>query len=383
MPATKSTPPGTLPPETTGAPRGATPGQPSRTLSRLGLLNRADLALDGAILARLPFGSSIAATAVAVAAASAAAFFARGSMHVFTESLPCVIAALALGLLVPSWGVLIVIGDLVGEGAMLFVHARSLDGRTLAIVGGRAVVVWLLWLLCARVPLMSRAAGRQMLASRMRWGATRAIACLVMTSAAAALFAFIWTEALPTLIRPAFVWIGVMPPADATAIVQADARVIVATAAIVGAIAGLLLLASPSIEPARLPVRRGTTLARATWRCGVRPIILTVAMGGLITSWTQAAVIYACFLVLPIVGVIARRRLGIAHLLSRVPLPARVAVASVVAFGLASGLEFGALWFHRVGVPSLAPGLIAGLFAFGVLSPASVRTTVRPTVPRT
>ncbi|MGH9408811.1 MAG: hypothetical protein ACRD1V_05090, partial [Vicinamibacterales bacterium] len=251
----------------------------------------------------------------------------------------------------------------------------------LAMVGGRAVVVWLLWLLCARVPLMSRAAGRQMLASRMRWGATRAIACVVMTSAAAALFALIWTEALPTLIRPAFVWIGVVPPAAATAIVQANATVIIATAAIVGAIAGLLLVASPSIDSARPRARRGATLARATWRWGVRPIVLTGAMGGLITSWTQAAVIYTCFLLMPIVGAIAARRLGIAHLLSTVPLPVRVAVAAVAAFGLASALEFGALWFHRVGVPSLVPGLIAGLFAFAVLSPASARTPVRSTVP--
>lgn len=132
---------------------------------------------------------------------------------VYTESLLFLVVALAIGVFSPSAGLLLVVLHAVFD---LFVSSRELELKPfLPALAGRLVSFWLLFLLVVAIPVMSRAIVASTLGSTQpadrRLRVTLAFGSGALTAGA---LLFVWTQAVPYLIRPVFVWSVLYLPTD-------------------------------------------------------------------------------------------------------------------------------------------------------------------------
>lgn len=258
---------------------------------------------------------------------------------VFTESAPFILGAIAIGLFSPALGVLFVAVfgamDLVAAAAQVY-ELKPLPG---ALVG-RLVALWLLWLLVVEVPVLAR-----ILASSVRRLADSRIAVAAMSAVAAAGFTFLWTQAAAVLIRPVFTWSSLPSGVRLEAIqpIQIGGMVFAVAAGLIAAAValprgpgGLLYLdvaggrsgaGVPAVGPGALAVAVGRRLIVAG--------LLTVALGGLITTWLDAAVLFVALAgARPLARWIVQRS-AIGVVAERVPPIVRVALAIAVVYGVA------------------------------------------------
>ena len=152
---------------------------------------------------------------------------------VFTESYPFMLLALVIGMMSPSAGLLLLLlfipfDTLASWGATTDYYGQL--SPLLPALAGRAVSWWLLWLLVVAIPLMARSVPGATLAGRqprdpflrlvLAYGAGATIALILL---------WMWTAALPFLIRPVFAWTSLAVPTDqAVQPIQATGHVIIA-----------------------------------------------------------------------------------------------------------------------------------------------------------
>jgi hypothetical protein len=137
---------------------------------------------------------------------------------VYSESYIFMLLALAIGLLSPSAGLLLVLFhipfDIVAAYAATAGWYGQLEPLLPALVG-RAVSWWLLWLLAVAIPLMARGIPGAALASgQPRDPRLRLLVAYAGGGLAAAALVWMWTIALPYLIRPVFTWTSLGLPTD-------------------------------------------------------------------------------------------------------------------------------------------------------------------------
>jgi hypothetical protein len=139
---------------------------------------------------------------------------------VFTESYPFMLLALIIGMASPSAGLLLVMlhipFDLIASAGASSGFGYGQLEPLLPALAGRAVSWWLLWLLAVGVPLMARSIPGATLASRQpRDRFLRTVLAYAAGGVVAAVLLWMWTAALPFLVRPVFVWTSLGVPTDA------------------------------------------------------------------------------------------------------------------------------------------------------------------------
>ncbi|MDQ3881093.1 MAG: hypothetical protein M3295_08480, partial [Chloroflexota bacterium] len=239
-----------------------------------------------------------------------------GIHDVFTESIPFVVGALALGLLAPSLGVIVVLIHVVGDLVRTFVALPPGGApggvlNLLGIVGGRFVSYYLLWLLIVEVPLIARAVPWAAMATERPAGErARRMVAVFSSLAAVALMTFVWMLAVPVLIRPVFTWgLHATPTAEATQTVPQWGPVIIAVAVAVAALLSTLRLRLSRADDsgpvsfedfedfdldqleggASQPVELATQV--------VRHALAIVVLGGLVSGVVQLAMVVASVVV--------------------------------------------------------------------------------------
>jgi hypothetical protein len=137
---------------------------------------------------------------------------------IYSESYIFMLLALAIGLLSPSAGLLLVLFhipfDIVASlGATQFGYGQL--EPLLPALAGRAVSWWLLWLLAVAIPLMARGIpGAVMASGQPRDPQARLLTAYGAAAITVAALVWMWTIALPYLIRPVFTWTSMGSPTD-------------------------------------------------------------------------------------------------------------------------------------------------------------------------
>lgn len=130
-----------------------------------------------------------------------------GILDLYTESIPFLILALAVGFLSRTTGMLLVAVHVVFDLLRSFTGlgdsfgAASIQGPEQ--LAGRVITYWLLWVLVVIIPTLQRVSHYAGIA----WLAGRGAPTIVAAPASAALaagFVYLWSTAEPFLIRPAF-----------------------------------------------------------------------------------------------------------------------------------------------------------------------------------
>jgi hypothetical protein len=134
-------------------------------------------------------------------------------LDVYTESLLFMALALLLGLISPAFGIWLVLFHAlsyvpdVAHGVGLIAHLQRPINEQVFFVLGRVVSFWLLWLLVVEIPLGARAMDLRARFSRFSRGPLRRVLSgEVVAAFATGTLVFIWTQAMPVLIRPVFTW---------------------------------------------------------------------------------------------------------------------------------------------------------------------------------
>ena len=201
---------------------------------------------DAELIHRLPgrFADDLVLPAIAVAVVIVFSWLRLGIRDVFTESLPFMALAVVIGLVAPALGVIIVLLHAIGDLARtLGTPSAAADPlQFLAGIGARLISYYLLWLLVVEIPLLARAVPFAALASARPTGErARRVVAIGSAVIAVGLMTFVWTLAVPILIRPVFTWsLGVPPSAEALLPVQAWSIVVIGAAVV--ATGGLALL---------------------------------------------------------------------------------------------------------------------------------------------
>ena len=246
---------------------------------------------------------------------------------VYSESLPFMLAVLAVGTWSPALGVLLMAvfipADLVaaGQSSPELVHLGWQQYPE--PIFARFISYGLLWLLAVEIPLLARSAGVAA-AVRSREGRELVvgIATRVVVSAVAVFF---WSMALPWLIQPVFTWSGlqqITPMASAATwvfwyILVAGAVVVTAAASVWPRPYAMGL----ALDPDELKrTERAPSVAREVARSFVVVVVVGVLLAGLMTDLSQAVILIA--------GLLAAGPI-LTLLLPRIAVPRRYVEASI------------------------------------------------------
>ena len=293
---------------------------------------------------------------------------------VYTESIVFMAGALLLGVLSPALGVLLVIAF-----AIFDLFAASRQSQELTPLGdslvGRLISYWLLWLLAVEIP----AFGRALATSIGPAGAARRIAAAVVAAVGTGGFAWLWTQAAAALIRPVFALSFLRTPqAGAIAPLQTGGWAI----AVVGAVTAFVLVAlrdpmnllgpeEPSLASDARWQRREIAIAGHVVVSG----LLTLALGGLISTPLEGLALFATFLgARPIASLIATRT-PIGAVLDRMPYVLRIAAAVLVGMGLALLIVPPLLRPLGTKFLSVIVGIVVVMFVVELLTATRDRTT--------
>jgi hypothetical protein len=265
---------------------------------------------------------------------------------VYAESLPFMLAAVAIGLFSPALGVLFMLvfipADLwAAEASKAELVTYSWFSSLPTAVAARLASLGLLWILAVEIPLLTRRwalawAGRgDVLPGR------RAVA--VGRVAGAGLLVFLWARALPWLIPPAFTWTSVqIKPRWASDPTWFYWWILVLAAMLA---AGLTSAVSPRdpelmlesvIEERQRPRR---SLAGVLLAQFAAVLVLSLLLGGLMTTRTEAEVLIAALVGLGPVLTPILPRLPVPAALGSASRPTRWILGVLFAF-VASGIVF-------------------------------------------
>ena len=209
---------------------------------------RPDLALLARIHPRLP--AALPLVVVAIVVVFSVARITVG--QVYTESLIFLVLAVAVGMVAPAAGVLLVLlhgaADL--ARALLDPYASGGQYGVIGLIAGRLISFYLLWLLVVEIPVVGRMVPAVVMdADRPANPTVRKLVAIGSTGVAVGLMTWIWTQAAGLLIRPVFTWSGLGSPSyDSIANLQVNGMLIVLVAAGFAAALGLLRLQKPSGE---------------------------------------------------------------------------------------------------------------------------------------
>jgi hypothetical protein len=209
---------------------------------------RPDLALLARIHPRLPMALPLAVVAIVVVFSVV-----RVTVNqVYTESLIFLVLAVAIGMVAPAAGVLLVLLHGAADLARALFDPYASAGQYGAIgtIAGRLISFYLLWLLVVEIPVVGRMVPAVVMDSdRPANLNARRLVAIGSTGVAVGLMTWIWTQAAGLLIRPVFTWSGLSSPTyDAIANLQVNGMLIVLVAAGLAAAMGILRLQKPSGE---------------------------------------------------------------------------------------------------------------------------------------
>jgi len=209
---------------------------------------RPDLALLVKINPRLPMALPLIVVAIVIVFSVV-----RLTVNqVYTESLIFLVLAVAIGMVAPAAGVLLVLLHGAADLARAFVDPYTSAGQygAIGLIAGRLISFYLLWLLVVEIPVVGRMVPAVVMDSERPANVNaRRLVAIGSTAVAVGLMTWIWTQAAGLLIRPVFTWSGLGAPTyDAIANLQVNGMVIVLVAAVLAAAMGILRLQKPSGE---------------------------------------------------------------------------------------------------------------------------------------
>lgn len=249
---------------------------------------------------------------------------------VYTESLLFMAAAILIGILSPSLGAFFVLAFGVFDLWAASMQPLELVRPPDAIVG-RLISYWLLWLLVVEIPCFGRT-----LVETAGGGAVERIRSALIGGLATGGFAFLWTLAAPTLIRPVYSLSFMRVPQIAAIFPLQNGGWFVAVAAGLGAAVFIAVRGSEGLlgrEPVRPPL-----LSRREAAIGLhvlRAALLTVGLAGLILRPTDALILFGALLLARPVAWLIVTRAGLGIVTSRIPRIVRIGLAVAAAFAVA------------------------------------------------
>jgi hypothetical protein len=258
---------------------------------------------------------------------------------VYTESIPFMVAGLAIGLVSPALGLLFVIAfvptDLLAaavSGELATMYGQIPFGAVL----GRIASYALLWILVVEVPIAARTAAGRWAARRGR--SSSPVALAAATALCAAVLVYLWAMAAPLIVRTVFTWSVLQAaPHLATDPMWTFWPVLVGAALVIGLAATLWprpiagsLPSAPSPDVEAEPVSmRGTVV----WQ-GVAAVAATFFLGAMIGGWLDTALLAGGLLVAGPVLTVALGRAPVPGVLAARERESRVALGFAIAIAL-------------------------------------------------
>jgi hypothetical protein len=344
-------------------------------------------------LRRLPTAYSVLLVAIAVGLALVFSLLRFGAPspdalpvpfgidYLYTESVVFMLAALLLGMASPAAGLLLVLIHLVFD-LVVAIGQGQLE-PLLPALAGRLVSVWVLWLLAVAIPLMARSIPGTTLASGQPADPRlRRLLALGAAGVTAGVLIFIWTQAVPLLVRPAFIWATRSNPTyEAVAPVQENpwAFVVVGIAAVL--LVSLVRLRFGVLDEEVVELQEiddleldaledeGELPSEVEFVGRLMAHALTiVALGGLVSGFFDVALMAAALIVARPLAVLLLRRIPGARLVARIPWVIRF----IGAFGVTyvAGLIVTGLFYDSTDFSEFLPLVLTvalGLFLFQLL----------------
>lgn len=256
---------------------------------------------------------------------------------VYSESLPFMLGAVALGLASPALGVLFmavfVPADLLAAGASGELENYSWQPFAFGGLFARLASYGLLWILAVEIPMHARAVGVQVAGN----GGT-AIRTAIGTGAAAAGLVYLWATALPLLISPVFTWSALQSPQR----IASDPTwyywpILVGGAGLLGLLAAAwppgLSAAARAFDGAAAPGRWMVYLRQA-----LLALVLSLLLGGLISGPVELISLVAGMLLVGPVLTAILPALRVPGLIASLPRGRRFVLAAAVVLALAAGV---------------------------------------------
>ena len=155
--------------------------------------------------------------------------------QVYTESLIFLVLAVAIAMIMPAAGVLLVLLHAVVDLPRTLMTPFIMGSNgPIGVVAGRFVSFYLLWLLVVEISVIARTVPWVVMGSaRPANPAVRQLWAIGSTAVAVGVMTWIWTQAAGILIRPVFTWSNLgSPNYNAIANLQVSGMTIVAVAAV-------------------------------------------------------------------------------------------------------------------------------------------------------
>jgi hypothetical protein len=196
---------------------------------------------------------------------------------------------------------------------------------------GRLVSLWALWLVAAEIPAFARTLVR----SAPRIAGNRAAGAISLALVTGGM-TWVWTQVMPVLLRPVYVWSNLGDPARSAIMpVQlAGLAFAVAAGAVAGAAGWLRRIDGVTVAIDDLDVRRPPA---PPWLAAAKQLamaaLLTLALGGLVSTTLDAVVLFVAFAVGGPLATMLATRTPMGGLLDRVPLLGRAMLAALLTFG--------------------------------------------------
>lgn len=291
-----------------------------------------------------------------------------GYVDVYTESIPFMIAALALGMVGRAIGATLVAAHAVVDllrsatGNALDPFATGLTGETLL---GRAISWLLLWLLVVTIPTLGRMTREASRRDALRLHLPAAAASVAGALTAGALV-FLWSAAEPYLIRPVFFLGG---PTYAAMEPQRSGGILALAAAILFLVAEIAIHSRIWTGADLIPlVRRSASGVGAIVARVVGYVVAVVLVLGLVTSTLDIVLLAVGFIAAELLVAGVSVSPALRATITRLPFVARLGIALAGTF-LFSQLVF-AVWYQPLFGSEFFPlvlSLAVGIVLFRVL----------------
>jgi hypothetical protein len=207
----------------------------------------------------------------------------------------------------------------------------------------------------------------------------------------AAVLVYVWTQTVPTLIRPIYTWQGHQPPVKAIAPLQQNGQILVALAAICGIIRIIFeyrALVKPNVKQflSKFQLEFNQTAASqkllSVWIVvPIKAVFSTFIISGILSSWLDTILLFISLLLAMFLreSLIVRLNTGWINWVCKVPLLVRLMAASVSSYLLA-GIIIGTMWNSTSTFLPIVISTIVGYVIFSLLMPNSQSHTSRKVV---
>jgi hypothetical protein len=207
----------------------------------------------------------------------------------------------------------------------------------------------------------------------------------------AAVLVYVWTQSVPTLIRPVYTWQGNQPPVAAIAPLQENGQILVTLAAICGIIRIVFeyrVLADSNGNEllSQFQSQFEQTVASQkllpVWIVlPIKAVFSTFILSGIISSWLDAILLGISLLLAMFMreGLIVRLNTEWINWICKVPLLVRLMAAAVSSYLLA-GIIIGSMWNSKSAFLPILISTIVGYVVFSLLMLNSQSQTSRKAI---